>query len=112
MVEATGNGISLFLHSSKKRRKAASTEKEATEQEVDIREANASVLVDQTRPASHSNTAQSEEPGNSKEPNPRRKLQPTEPEIRSEGASTSGRTAQDERPVTFRSLGVSEWLDR
>lgn len=31
---------------------------------------------------------------------------------RSGAPSTSGRSAEEERPVTFRSLGVSEWLDR
>ena len=38
--------------------------------------------------------------------------QPAEADRRSGVVSTSGRSAEDERPVTFRSLGVSEWLDR
>ena len=37
---------------------------------------------------------------------------PAKADRRSGVVSTSGRSAEDERPVTFRSLGVSEWLDR
>ena len=110
MVESTG--ISLFSHSSRKKRKAASRERGTPEQGADLRETDASVLVDQTRPVTHIGTAQSGETGDDKELNFGGEIQPTQPETRSEIASTSGRTAQDERPVTFRSLGVSEWLDR
>ena len=42
----------------------------------------------------------------------RSEQQPAETDRRSGVVSTSGRSAEDERSVTFRSLGVSEWLDR
>ena len=114
MVEATGNGISLFSRSSRKRKKEASGENQILERRTGPRETYASVLVEQTSLARHRDTAQSEEAGNSKELDPRIIVQTrgADPEGRSGDASTSGRTLQDEGPVTFRSLGVSEWLDR
>lgn len=112
MVEATGNGISLFSRPSRKRKKAASSENQAHGKRIIPRESDGSALLEQTSTATHRDTAQSEEAENNAGPDPRIVVKPTDPEGRSGETSTSGRTLKDEKAVTFRSLGVSEWLDR
>ena len=112
MVEATGNGISLFSHPSRKRRKLESSEKERSEQAKLSRKASRANATGQASTAVHQGTAQSEELTDLKELDHRTDVHPNDPDSRSGDVSTSGRTANDERAVTSRSLGVSEWLDR
>lgn len=112
MVEARENSISLFSRPSKKRRKTASNESRASEPEIILKTADASAVAEDTKLAAHRGTSQPKEAADVKEPHLTMEVQPADLENGSGAVSTSGRTAKDDRPVTFRSLGVSEWLDR
>ncbi len=85
---------------------------ETPEHERASRKPNKSIFAEQASVAIHRDAAQSEDLTDHKDSDLGTDVQPENPESRSGDVSTSGRTAQDERPVTFRTLGVSEWLDK
>ena len=110
MVEAEDDGISLFSRPLKKKRKV-------------IRELTARGRHDTTsktgvalREAGQNSTA-AQEGSEGETPQTRQAVNADDHDgtaaADTEGLpSTSGRAAEHERPVTFRSLGISEWLDR
>ena len=112
MVEAEDNVSSLFSRRTKRRKKAARDVTAPFTYDELPNTAAAALSADHATKATQEGTAgiphalaQGEEPTNVD-------IHERQLSTRSGTASTSGRTVADERPVTFRSLGVAEWLDR
>ena len=110
MVEADNDGISLFSIPLKKKTKVF---RELTaRQRHDTTPENEAAL----READQNSTA-AQERSEGEAPQTRQAVEANDHDgtaaADTEGLpSTSGRAAEHERPVTFRSLGISEWLDR
>ena len=112
MVEAEDNVISLFPRRTKKRKKAARDITAPSAQDEMPNTAAAATSADHDSRAAQEGTAEIQHGSAQEEESIDLEIQERQLSSRSGATSTSGRTVVDERPITFRSLGVAEWLDR
>lgn len=112
MVEAENNVISLFSRRTKKRKKATRDVTAPSAQEEMPNTAAAATSADHDTRAAQESTAGIRHAPAQEEMPIDVEIQDRQLSSRSGATSTSGRTVVDERPTTFRSLGVAEWLDR